>query len=309
MADFRHEKDGGKFALEVTDVSVDVFGDVFDSFGFDFGAEELGFSAENGTFVFEFRELEIEGAGPSETRGEAFVDGFNLGREAIASDDDLFVELIEIVKDVEEFFLGLFLADDELEIVDDEDVEFAEFKIEFFTFTEFYGVDKIGVEMRNRGVEDFQRGVFSQKFIADGLDEVGFAEARAAIEEERVIAAARGVDDTASGGNGEIVIRTDDEVIEGVFRVKTRFAGLVGFEILGIGFNASFDRVSRITSRNFARADTGTRGRLDVERDVFYLDIVILEGVADEITVAVIKLFNMKRIFNTNVNFAVGSRN
>ena len=52
------------------------------------------------------------------------------------------------------------------------------------------------------------------------MDEVGFAEARTTIEKERIIAAARGVDDATSGGNGEIVIGADDEVIESVFFVE-----------------------------------------------------------------------------------------
>ena len=121
-ADFGHEEDGGEFALEVANVGVDVLGDVFDGFGFDFSAEEFGFGAENSAFVLEFGELKVEGASPGEARSEALVDGFDLTREAIASDDNLLVELIEVVEDIEELFLGFFFADDELEIVDDEDV-------------------------------------------------------------------------------------------------------------------------------------------------------------------------------------------
>ena len=146
--------------FEVANVSVDVFGDIFDGFGFDVGAHEFGFGAENGAFVFEFGELEIEGAGPSEAGGETFVDGFDLAREAVRGNDDLLVELIEVIEDIEEFFLRLFLIHDELEIVDDEAVEFLEFVVEFFAFAGADGVDEIGIEVGNGGVEDFEGRIF-----------------------------------------------------------------------------------------------------------------------------------------------------
>ena len=146
--------------FEVADVGVDVFGDVFDGFGFDVGAHEFGFGAENGAFIFEFGELEIESAGPGKTGGKAFVDGFDLAREAVRGNDDLLVELIEVIEDVEEFFLGFFLIHDELEIVDDEAVEFLEFVVKFFAFAGTDGVDEIGIEVRNGSVKDFKGRIF-----------------------------------------------------------------------------------------------------------------------------------------------------
>ena len=146
--------------FEVADVSVDIFGYVFDSFRLDVGAHEFGFGAENGAFVFEFGELEIEGASPSKTGGEALVDGFNLAREAIRGNDDLLVELIEVIEDIEEFFLGFFLIHDELEVIDDEAVELLEFVVEFFAFAGTDGVDEIGIEVRNGSVKDFKGRIF-----------------------------------------------------------------------------------------------------------------------------------------------------
>ena len=92
---------------------------------------------------------------PAQVRREARRSSTDLIWEAVASDDDLFIELIEVVEDIEEFLLGFFLVDDKLEVVDDENVEFAEFEVEFFTFAEFDGIDEVGVEVGNRGVENF----------------------------------------------------------------------------------------------------------------------------------------------------------
>ena len=67
--------------------------------------------------------------------------------------------------------------------------------------------------MGDGGIEDFGIGVVFEDFIADGLDEVGFAETRATIEEKWVITVARGINNTFGGRNGEVIIGTDDKVV------------------------------------------------------------------------------------------------
>ena len=79
-ADFGHEEDGGEFTFEVANIGIDVFGDVFDGFGFDIGTHEFGFGAKDGAFVFKFRELKIKSTSPGETRSQSFINGFNLTR-------------------------------------------------------------------------------------------------------------------------------------------------------------------------------------------------------------------------------------
>ena len=61
---------------------------------------------------------------------------------------------------------------------------------------------------------------------------MGFAEAWATVEEEWIVAVAWGIDDTAGGGDGEIIVGTDDEVIESVFVIE---AGFVVARLLGGG--------------------------------------------------------------------------
>ena len=70
-----------------------------------------------------------------------------MSRETIGSDDDLLVALIEIIEDVEKFFLRFFLADDELEVVDDETVEFFIFITELFAATFLDALDEFGIEI------------------------------------------------------------------------------------------------------------------------------------------------------------------
>ena len=73
--------------------------------------------------------------------------------------------------------------------------------------------------MRNGGVEDFEGWVAAEKFVADSLDKVGFAEAGSTIEEEGVVAGAWSVDDAFGGGDGEVVVATNNETIESVFTI------------------------------------------------------------------------------------------
>ena len=78
--------------------------------------------------------------------------------------------------------------------------------------------------MCDRGVKDFEGRVFTEKFVADGLDEMGFAATWSAIEEEGVVASAWAINNTAGGGNRKIVIGTDDEIIEGIFLIEAGVA-------------------------------------------------------------------------------------
>ena len=219
----------------------------------------------------------------------------------------MFIELIEVVEDIKELFLGFFLIDDELEIVDNEDVEFAEFEVEFFAFAKFDGVDEIGIKVGNGGVEDFEGGIFSKKLVADGLDEVGLAEAGATIEEEGIIAVAGGVDDTASGGDGEVVVGADDEIVESVFLVEAGFVGGGVFGGLTDGFDAVFDY--GVAFGDFAGADFRFGAMLDFEIDVDNVEIVVLEGGSDEIEITIAELLDVERVFDTDFDVAVGGRN
>jgi len=67
--------------------------------------------------------------------------------------------------------------------------------------------------MGDGGVKDFKGRVFFEEFVADSLDKVSFAETGTTVEEERVVTVARGIDNATGGGDGEIVVGADDEVV------------------------------------------------------------------------------------------------
>ncbi len=164
--------------------------------------------------------MEVKGAGPGEARSEAFVDGFDLAGEAVGCDDDLFAALVKVVEDVKELLLGLFFADDKLEIVDNKAVELLEFSAEFFALAVSDGVDEVGVEVGDGGVKNFAIGIASHELVADGLNKVGFAEAGATIKEEWITTGTWCINNTVGGSDGDVVMGTDDETIDGVLGIE-----------------------------------------------------------------------------------------
>jgi hypothetical protein len=63
------------------------------------------------------------GKAPPEARNEALLDARHLLREAVARDGHLLVRLEERVERVEELLLRARLADEELHVVDEEEVQ------------------------------------------------------------------------------------------------------------------------------------------------------------------------------------------
>ena len=145
-----------------------------------------------------------------------------------------------------------------------------------------------------------------EKFVADGLDKVGFTEAGSAIEEEGVVAAAGSIDDATGGRNSKIVVGTDDEIIESVFFVETRSVGGF-FEIFLGGFDVMMEGRVIIFS-DFARTDTGFGVGFDFEIDGNYRDVVVFESGFDEIKITNAELVDEKRIFDTDANSAFVGR-
>ena len=205
--------------------------------------------------------------------------------------------------------MGFFFINDELEVINNENIEFAKLKIEFLAFTGADGVDKIRIKVRDRGVENFKARVFFEKLVADGLNKVGFAEAWAAVEKEGIIAGAWGIDDAFGGGDSKIIIGADDEIIEGIFGIKAVvFGGLVlgGF---GAGdFDVFFDG-GGFRLGDFAGADFGFNFRLDFEINGFYINIVVFKGGSDDVEIAVAELFDVEGVFDADDNFTVFGRN
>ena len=185
-----------------------------------------------------------------------------------------------------------------------------EFAVEFFAFAGTDSVDEIGIEVGDRGVEDFVVGVFLDEFVTDGLNEMGFTEPGAAVKKEGIVTVAGGIDDVLSGGESEVVIGADDERIKRVFGIETGVWGRTtcfsGFEVGTDGAEIIFD--GGIATRDFAGTDFGFGGGLDFESDVVYGDIVVFEGGFNEVVVTVAELFDVEGVFDADEDVAISGR-
>lgn len=72
---------------------------------------------------------------------------------------------------------------------------------------------EFGVKMGNGGVEDFIVRIATEKFVTNGLDEVGFAKSGPTIEEKGIILGARCINDAFGGREGEVVVGANDEAV------------------------------------------------------------------------------------------------
>ena len=141
-------------------------------------------------------------------------------RRLIGADNDLFVGLVQGIKGMEEFLLHLFFAGDELDVVDDQHVGGAVVAGEIGRLAEAQGVDEFLHELLGRYIEYLGFGIGRRQGVADGLDQVGFADTDAAVQEEGIIFGAGLRGDRLAGGKGQLVAGADHEIIESVAFVE-----------------------------------------------------------------------------------------
>ena len=111
-----------------------------------------------------------------------------------------------------------FLAGQELDVVDKEDVEMAVLGSEFLGTAAANGLDEIVGELLRGRVKDAV--VAGPDAVTYAVQEVGLAEAGGAVDEERIVDSAGLVGHRLRRGVGQAVLGPDDKALEGVARVQ-----------------------------------------------------------------------------------------
>src|SRR3989338_1104656 len=138
----------------------------------------------------------------------------------ITRKDDLFVVIMERIKDVEQFLLCFFGIGDKLDVVHDEDVVLAVLIFEIVRPAASYRIDVVGGEALRRYVQNLHIAAGFFEVITDRLNEMGFAASRRTVYEKRIISEARPLDERFCRGVGELVKGPHDEGIESIARVE-----------------------------------------------------------------------------------------
>ena len=170
----------------------------------------------------EVRCLDVGDQTALEARAQPVFELLDFARRAVGRQDDLLVGDVQGIEGVEELFLRALLAGEELDIVDHQDVDGPVLLAEELGLAFLDGADDLVGELFTRDIEHAHLGVVLQHAVADGVHEVGLAEADAAVHEERVVDLARRFGDGHGRRMGKAVRAAGHEGFEGVLRVQRR---------------------------------------------------------------------------------------
>ena len=207
----------------------------------------LRLGAQDGDARLEIGRRQVGDQAPLEAAAQPFLERRDeLGRP-VGRQDDLLAVLVDRVERVEELFLRPFLVGDELDVVDEQQVDAPVARPEVVDLALLDAGDELVGELLAGRVDDALAREARQHLVADGVHQVGLAEAHAAVQEERVVGVAGSLGHGQAGGVGQTVGRADDEVAERVARVEAGAAALrppptpAGLEAHGAGSAASAD--------------------------------------------------------------------
>lgn len=138
----------------------------------------------------------------------------------VGTDDHLLSGFVQRVEGMEKLLEDLLLALEELDVVEQKDVDTA--------ISVFEGIGSFAPDRVNEIVEEVLRGdivdnqfrVHSQGLMANGVEEMGFTEARSAIYEQGVVMGAGLLGNGHGGRPGKSVRLTHDKTLEAVPRYQ-----------------------------------------------------------------------------------------
>ena len=110
---------------------------------------------------------------------------------------------MQLVEGVEEAFLGLFLAADKVDVVDEQHAQVPVFAAELLGLPLPYGGDKLVGKLLGADAEHCH--VPGQGHLPDGVQKVGLPQPRPAVDKERVIAQPRLLGNCLRRGKGQPV--------------------------------------------------------------------------------------------------------
>src|SRR5437016_9587500 len=115
------------------------------------------------------------------------------------------------VESVKEFLLRSLLASEKLDVVNQENISLAITLPEFDEITVLDRVDEFVDEQLTRDVDHLHVSSFRPHILSDGLHQMGFAQANAAVNEQRIVRARRRLRDGKTGCVRDFIVRADDE--------------------------------------------------------------------------------------------------
>ncbi len=155
-----------------------------------------------------------------EPAAQPVLEGLDRLGRPVRGQDDLLRGALEVVVGVEELLLEALFALHELDVVDQQDVAVAVAALEGQGGRGAQGVDEVVHEGLGGDVEDLAAGVVLGDVVPDGVEEVGLAEPRVAVDEQGVVGPAGRLRHGLGGGVGQPVRGGGHEGLEGELGVE-----------------------------------------------------------------------------------------
>lgn len=133
---------------------------------------------------------------------------------SVRGEHHLLARQVDTVEGVQEFFLHACLVGQKMNVVDRQQVEVAELIAEGVKLVRFKRDDVLVGKILRRQVHPAAAGAVLMEAVADALQEVGFADAVAAVEKERVEGAFFLADNGHRGVVGQLVFGSYNKGIE-----------------------------------------------------------------------------------------------
>ena len=182
-------------ALELADVADDLARDELQHVGADVDVLLLGLGAQDRDARLEVGRRQVGDEAPFEAAAQPFLERRDQLRRPVGREHDLLAVLVDRVEGVEELLLGPLLVGDELDVVDEQQVDASVARPEVVDLALLDAGDELVGELLAGGVDDALAREAGEHLVADGVHQVGLAEAHAAVQEERVVGVAGSLGD------------------------------------------------------------------------------------------------------------------
>src|SRR5256885_164548 len=127
----------------------------------------------------------------------------------------------EGVERMKKFLLRPLFTAEKLNVVNQKNVGQAITFPEFYQITMLYRVDELVDEQLTRDVKHLHVFPFGPDELADGLHQMGLAQADASVNEQRIVRSRRRLRDGETGCVRDFIVRADDERFKRVPRIES----------------------------------------------------------------------------------------
>ena len=200
---------------------------------------------------FQIRRLHVGDQSPLETGAQTRFQRCQLVRWPVGRQHDLLPGLVQAVERVEKLLLQAFLALDELDVVDHQQVVCAVALLEVDHASIPHGIDELVQNGLGCDVAHVQPRMLLKHVMADRLQQVGFPQPGAAMDEKWVVRLGRRLGHGQRRGVRETVARADHEHVE---------------RVLGVDAGGGCDRRRQPRPRPVAAAGASTASPMSASR-------------------------------------------